>query len=259
MNQHEFKELLGGFIPVPVEDVFEEYVKVKDLHFYHLMCSVADFKFLWSCQEFKFYSLCRCHQVADDGSTAHEHIHAVVSCRVLLDTWKRQIRRKQIRLYKTTFKKIICADHLCGVFRYICCRDGQRIGKRGADGLVLSPHTHYDRKVDVRGWVHQAKGRICGQIRREIEVKMKLKVNEPLHDFDSCQCDNSRIGNEKREEANRKRKAFYETEAGKEVKERYKKKKLAKDEVINKLIELGKVGTKAELLRKEMERLMKML
>jgi hypothetical protein len=259
MKQDEFLQLLGGFIPTPVEDIFEEYKNESGLHWYHLMVSISDFNLLWSCKLFKFYSLCRCRQIADDSSISHEHVHCLISCRILLKSWKQSLWRKKIKLYKTTFKRIICGDHLCGILRYISCKDGQKIGRRGVDGLVLNPHTHYERRVDVIGWLHNVRGKNCVLARNNIEAKMKLKLNLPLHEFESCSCDRGKIGIEKRRESNRKRKAFYETDKGKEVKTRYKKKKLAKEVVINKLKEMGKGGNKAELLRIEIARLIEML
>jgi hypothetical protein len=258
MLKHEFRQILGGFISTPVEDVFCEYKNDSQVKWYHLMCSIEDFTFIFCCKEFKFYSLCRCHQVADDGSIAHEHVHAVVSGRCMIDSWKKQLRRKKIKLNKTTFKKILCADHLCGVLRYICCKDGQKVGRRGADGLVLRPHTHYERIVDVRGWLHDSRGQICAWTRDDIEDKMRIKINLPLHDFETCECDRGRLGIEKRNEANRKRRAFYDTEEGKRVKESYKRKKIAKEEVVQQLLQIGK-GIKADLLRKEMARLLQLL
>jgi hypothetical protein len=258
MLQREFREILGGFIATPVEDVFYDYKNGSKVQFYHLMCSIEDFTFIFSCKEFKFHSLCRCHQVADDGSIAHEHVHAVISGRILLDTWKKQLRRKGIKFNRTTFKKIICPDHLAGVLRYICCRDGQKVGRRGSDGLLMGPHTHYERIVDVRRWLHDSRGLICARIRDEIEVKMKLKLNLPLHDYETCQCANGRVGIENREEANRKRRAFYSTEEGKRVKESYKRKKLEKEKIVRRLLKIGK-GNKAQLKRKEIERLLLLL
>jgi hypothetical protein len=257
MDQKYFLELLGGFVAAPVEDVFEEYKTNPKLKWYHLICSVADFPLLWSCKDFKFYSLCRCHQVANDGSIAHEHIHAVVSGEVLLSTWKQRLCRKKIKLNKTTFKKIICGDHLCGVLRYICCRDGQKVGRRGNDGLASSPHTHYERRVDVQHWLHKRpKG--CARTRDNIERKMMLIADGPLHDYETCICHYGKIGQEKRKEANRKRKAFYETDEGKQVKQKYKRRKQTKDDIIAKLVELG-AGGKAELLRMEIRRLVELM
>jgi hypothetical protein len=258
MDQREFLEILGGFIATPVEEVFFEYKNDYQLHWFHLMCSIEDFNFIWSCKDFKFHSLCRCHQVADDGSTAHEHVHAVVSSRVLLGTWKHRLWKNKIKLHKSTFKAIICADHLAGVIRYLCCKDGQRVGRRGVDGLVTAPHTHFERRVDVRGWLHDSRGQICAHIRDEIESKMKLKVNLPLHDYNSCRCARGRIGIANRVEANRKRRDFYATEEGKAVKERYKTKKMQRDVVIQELQKLGK-GPQAQLKRTEIERLIRML
>jgi hypothetical protein len=260
MDEREFLQILGGFSAIPVEDVFLEYKTDDKLEWRHLICSIADFNFIFSCKDFKFYSLCRCHLVADDGSSTHQHVHAVVSSRVSLGTWKQRLSRRNIKLQKSIFKRILCADHLAGVLRYLCCKVGQRNvrRRRGVDGLVAPPHTHYSRRVDVRSWLHNSRGRICSKVRDEIEVKMKLKLNSDLHDYDTCICDRGARGIERREEANRMRRAFYDTEQGKRVKESYKRKKMQKDVVIEELQKLGK-GPKAELKRAEIERLIKML
>ena len=146
-------------------------------------------------------------------------------------------------------------DVLCKI---TCCRDGQKAGRRGTDGLMMSPHTHYERRVDVRGWLHP-RGRDCAGVRGEIERKMKIIAKVPLHDYESCSCDRGKIGEEKRKEANRKRKLFYESEAGKTMKEKYKKKKIAKEEIIKKISELFRGLNKAELKRIGLNRLISMI
>ena len=255
MEQSEYHKILSGFIAVPVEDIFKEYKQFTKLNWFHLLCSLEDFVLVLSCKEFKFYTLCRCHQAASDNTFTHEHIHAIISSEIQLLTWKRRLIRKKIRLTKTTFKRILCGDHLCGVIRYICCKDGQI--KKGVDGLVRRPHIHYDRRVDVRAWLHQ-RGPYCCPIRKAIAVKMRKNVNEPLHDYKSCSCDRGFIGQQKRKEANRKRREFYNTEAGKLVKQRYKEKNDTKEKIIQQILDL-EVGHKSELRRQEMVRLLKML
>ena len=112
--------------------------------------------------------------MAKDGSTAHEHLHALVQYQKgpHLAFKKRMQRAKQRFHYKTTFKKIHCADHAVGVLRYICCKDGQMKNKRrDADGLVFQGHTHYSRRVYVPALLHSRNARKeggCAYIRGEI-------------------------------------------------------------------------------------------
>jgi hypothetical protein len=254
MERREFIQLLDGFVAEPVEDVFYKYKNDPQLNWFHLLCSITDFNIIWSCKDFNFYSLCRCHQVTDEGSIVHEHVHAIISSRVLIQTWKQRLYRKKIKLEKTTFKKIICGDHLCGALRYITCKNGLKY--KSGKGIAAIPHTHYERRVDLKNWLHP-RGKFCGQIRKEIETKMKLKSNLPLHDYESCKCDRGKVGINNRLEANRKRKEFYESEAGLDWQERRKKRKIEKGEIIEKLHTLKSV--KNESLRKELERLINLL
>ncbi len=259
MDQEEFRTITGGFLATPVEDLFYIYKNDKRLHWYHLLCSIEDFKLIWFTNLFKFYSLCRCHQKADNNCFTHEHVHAIVSCSVPLSTWKRRLIRHKIRLCKTTFKKILCGDHLCGIVRYICCEEGLNGARKDADGRLTRQHIHYERMVDVESWLHP-RGKRCLSIRKLIEFKMKIKINVPLHDYLTCTCDRGLIGERKRKNANKKRRDFYNTPAGKLVKQRYKDKKEAKKEIIQKVLLLveGK-GDKAELRRENLESLLKSL
>jgi hypothetical protein len=256
MDGRDFIQLLNGFVAEPVDDVFLEYQSKSRPYWFHLLCSIYDFNLIWSSKDFKFYSLCRCHQVTDEGLIVHEHIHAIISSRVVLQTWKQRLYRRNIKLTKTTFKKILCGDHLAGVLRYLCCESGLKTKIRGSKRVVPIPHTHYERRVDQKNWLH-SRGKICDKIREDIESKMKLKTNLPLHDYETCECDRGKIGITNRKEANRKRRAFYDSEKGLDWKERWKKKKTAKEEIINKLQDINHVNN--ESLRKELARLINLL
>ena len=85
------------------------------------------------------YAWCRCKLAADDGSEAHYHWQGLVQYpKRKLGSWKRQARRVNIKFSssKNTFKKIKCLDHAVGVLRYLAWKDGQRVGRRGGEGLV---------------------------------------------------------------------------------------------------------------------------
>jgi hypothetical protein len=256
MKHKEFSQFLGGFIATPVEDVFLEYKSESRPFWFHLLASIEDFKLIWSCSDFKFYSLCRCHQIAEDGNSIHNHVHAVISSRVSLPTWKQRLFRNKIKLNKTTFKKILCGDHLAGVIRYLSCKTGLKNRTRGAGAIAKIAHTHFERKVDVKCWLHR-RGKKCNEIRGDIERKMKIKLNVPLHDYENCKCPRGQIGINNRKEANRKRSAFYKSEKGLDWKEKIRKKKIVKDEIIRKILEIKNV--KNELLGKELERLVNLL
>jgi hypothetical protein len=256
MDRNKFLQLLNGFNAVPVEDVFCEYKNNPHLNWFHLMCSIHDFKFIFTSKDFKFYSLCRCHQVTHDGEIVHEHVHALISTKLILQTWKKRLYRKKIKLYKTTFKNVLCGDHVCGILRYLACKTGLKYKPGTRKGEIEIPHTHYGRMVDVKNWLH-SRGKFCVRTRKDIETKMKLKINLQLHDYETCECPRGSVGINNRKEANRKRKEFFESEEGLDWKERRKKTETAKDEIIEKLYKIKRV--KNELLRKELERLINLL
>ena len=136
---------------------------------YHLLGNIDDAYFLTSVSSLKIYSICRCHLEADDGSFAHEHFHALVH---IENTTKLGMKKKFQRLGislnpKTTFKKIHCLDHVVGVLRYICCKDGQKMTRRDGDGLMGKPHTHYSRSVFDEEWL-RSRGKQCGKIINDI-------------------------------------------------------------------------------------------
>merc|ERR1712030_125226 len=182
----------------------------------------------------KIFWCCRCHLVAKDGSTAHEHVHALVQYQKGTHVaFKKRLQRAKQRFHsKTTFKKILCVDHAVGVLRYITCKDGQIKNKRqDADRLVSQAHTHYCRRVYVPALLHSRNAKKeggCGYMRREIQEMIWEKLSDTLlennvsgdgeyalHHEESCVCENGEIGKAKKASANADRKAYYETEEGK--------------------------------------------
>ena len=193
----------------------------------------------------KIYAWCRCKFVDKDGSESHHHWHALVHFqRIKLLSWKKQAQRTKEKFSssKNTFKKIICLDHVVGVLRYLTCSNGQYRGKsRDRDGLFAQPHTHYSRQSIDENHRHN-RGKQRPEIRDEISKSIAFHVNlgEKLnwdelsfHDNVSCTCDRGDIGKKKREEANEKRRAFYKTDAGIEVRRKYQDKTEAKARLID--------------------------
>lgn len=253
-----------------LEKIAKDY-KNSPTEWYHLLCNMEDFASIILTPNLEIYTFCRCHLVADDGSTAHEHWHALVHFKeTTLVAFKKRLQRAGVRHNsKTTFKKIICFDHLIGVMRYICCEDGQKVTRRGHDGLMGSPHTHYCRSVFDQNWLH-SRGSACGKVREDIEINFSNLLGEEwietnvgtykngLHNFETCLCARGKVGMDKKAEANKKRSAFYQTPEGQRVKKEYKEKAEIKKNILRQLSAIH-VNKKAQLSIKAINDLIKML
>ena len=133
--------------PLTYEAVAADWEKSAK-EWYHALIAIEDLPIVLAIPNMNIYTWCRCKVVADDGSEGHFHWHALVHfTKGKLESWRRQATRVGIKFQsrKNTFKNINCLDHAVGVLRYLTCKDGQRIGRRDADGLVTHPHTHYAR------------------------------------------------------------------------------------------------------------------
>ena len=263
------------FKPASYKEIGEALMKNGVREMYHALVNEADIVTLFTIPNLSIFWCCRCHLVADDGSTAHEHLHALVQYDgATHNAFKQRLKRAGTRLHaKTTFKKIICPDHMVGTLRYITCRDGQRVTKRDADGLMGAPHTHYSRSVFESYLLHKRNGKQllgCGDIRLGILQSVKRQLKEEwvmenvsghphyLHHHETCLCDNGEIGKKKKKEANEKRREFYKSERGQEVRKAYKEKNDKKREMI-KILSALKVNKKAELTKETIETLMNLI
>jgi len=255
---------IKALLPADVGKDYEECAR----EWYHLMFNEEDFGLLVAVPNIRWYSICRCHLVADDASTAHEHMHALIHF-VNGSThlgFKKKLQRAGKRVSpKTTFKKIICLDHAVGVLRYICCKDGQKPSRRDGDGLVGTPHVHYSRRVYNNNWLH-GRGGQCPKIRDGISECVALGVKDvgiytavtELHQKEKCLCDRGDAGIKKRLEANRQRREFYKTEKGISIRKMYKEKQLKKQNLIREIAEIG-LNKKAELYREKIITLLELL
>ena len=100
---------------------------------YHALVNKKDIQTIFTIPKFKIFWCFRCHLVADDGSTAHEHLHALVQYKEGAKRFRRAGHRFNS---KTTFKQIICPDHAIEVLRYVTCRDGERATRRDAEEIL---------------------------------------------------------------------------------------------------------------------------
>ena len=228
-----YKKLIRDFelTPRTYKDVAEDWER-NNTEWYHALIAIEDLPTVLAIPELKIYAWCRCKVVANDGSEAHLHWHALVhfSGRKL-KSWRRQALRLDVRFKSTknTFKKIKCLDHAVGVLRYISCKDGQRVGRRDRDGLRTHPHTHYSRQPIDETHRHDTRGKRCVEVREGISRGIATYINwqeKPnwselaLHDFDACLCDRGKAGLAKKAAANEKRRAYYKTPAGVETKKK---------------------------------------
>ena len=274
LNEQEYYNLLNGigWIPASFEIIANSLMETGVTEMYHALVHQDDINLLFTIPNLEIFWGCRCHIEGEDGSTTHEHFHALVRYKKGKHTsYKRKMKRakKQGFHSKTTFKKVLCADHAVGVLRYITCKDGQtKNKKRDINGLVTQAHTHYCRKVYVPAMLHKRNARKeggCSSIRREIQERIWEKLSDTwleknvsgdgeyaLHHDENCVCENGKIGKGKKVAANEKRKAYFETEEGKT-----KKRKKADDDRKNHKIlrdmkslkKSGKKPTKEEIIR----------
>ena len=199
---------------------------------------------------------------------AHEHFHALVH---IVDSTKLGLKKKIQRAglslnTKTTFKKVHCLDHIDGNVRYISCKEGRKLTKLDKDGLMGKPHTHYCRMVFDDDWLH-SRGKSCGKIRDDISKRIAeniipfpddYKSTLELHNSDECLCDRGNAGHTRKKEVNEKRRKFYLTAKGKQVKEKYREKVALKRKIMNELCKI-KLTKRADLQRETIANLINML
>jgi hypothetical protein len=239
LDNNEYYEFLRAveFNPASYKEISDSLMENGVKEMYHALVNENDIQRLFTIPNLKIFWCCRCHLVADDKSTAHEHLHALVQYDKshTHQAFKKRLQRSKQRLHpKTTFKKVMCADHAVGVLRYITCSTGQTNDrKRDADGLVGKAHTHYSRSVYENVLIHdpnQKKSGGCKDVWSVITESIWKKLSDEwlkenvsgdseyrLHHEDKCACTNGKVGKEKKEAANKKRREFYETERGQEM------------------------------------------
>ena len=212
---------------------------------YHVTANEDDVLPVLAIPNFKIFWCCRCRLVTDDGSSGDEQWHALVQFEAgyTLQGYKKRLHRAKQQLHrKTTFKRIVCVDHVVEVLRHICCKAGQRQTKMGA------PHIHYDCSVFKNHLLHDVQGKQCVTARDEICAGLTEHLStdwlteircaghssiEDLHDFKTCLCDRGKKKIEAKKIANEKRRNFWKSDAGRAVKTKYRRKNV----MIRKLLE----------------------
>ena len=122
LGEAEYYEFLRKmkFNPASYKEMANSLMQNGVFEMYHALVNEKDILTLFTIPNLKIFWCCRCHLVADDKSTAHEHLHALVQYDKghTHRAFKKRLQRSKQRLHpKTTFKKILCSDHAVGVLR----------------------------------------------------------------------------------------------------------------------------------------------
>ena len=268
LNDNEYTKLLQdvNFTPANFEKIADALENHGIKQMYHALVNEDDILKLFSIPNLEIFWICRCHHVALDGSSSHEHLHALVQYkkgthRAAKDRMKRNGQKFHP---KTTFKRILCPDHAVGVLRYITCQDGQRKTK--------PQHTHYRRSVHGSWLLHkrsEKKKLGCADVRLGILRNLQQNLDEEwlknnvsghphhLHHHETCLCEFGKIGRQKKAAANQKRRDFYKTEQGQDIKKMYKDRAQNKKDIIKLVMDLKTGNNLAEMEKETILNLLK--
>ena len=261
LNDNEYTKLLQdvNFTPANFEKIADALENHGIKQMYHALVNEDDILKLFTIPNLEIFWICRCHLVAKDGSSSHAHLHALVQYKKGTHrALKKRMQRAKQRFHpKTTFKRILCPDHAVGVLRYITCQDGQRKTK--------PQHTHYRRSVHGSWLLHkrsEKKKLGCADVRLGILRNLQQNLDEEwlknnvsghphhLHHHETCLCEFGNIGREKKAAANQKRRDFYKTERGQDIKKMYKDRAQNKKDIIKLVMDL-KTGNNLAEVEKE--------
>ena len=157
-------------------------------------------------------------------------------------------------------------DHVGGVLRYVACKGNQRVSRRDGDGFVTHLLAHYARQPIDENHRHECSHK-CPKIRDEISEKVANFLDlssttnwtvHQLHNSEACLRSRGKKGTEERAAVNEKRRAYYKTGAGLEMKKAYRVKTNARPQILNQLT-MFDVSKKAHLCHETIEKLVKML
>ena len=261
LNDNEYTKLLQdvNFTPANFEKIADALENHGIKQMYHALVNEDDILKLFTIPNLEIFWICRCHLVAKDGSSSHAHLHALVQYKKGTHrALKKRMQRAKQRFHpKTTFKRILCPDHAVGVLRYITCQDGQRKTK--------PQHTHYRRSVHGSWLLHkrsEKKKLGCADVRLGILRNLQQNLDEEwlknnvsghphhLHHHETCLCEFGKIGRQKKAAANQKRRDFYKTERGQDIKKMYKDRAQNKKDIIKLVMDL-KTGNNLAEVEKE--------
>ena len=107
LNDQEYTKCLQDvdFAPASYKEVAESLMKNGVKQMFHAMVNEKDILTLFTIPYLKIFWICRCHHVAEDGSTSHEHLHALVQYQdgKTHEAFKLRMRRRGMRMHKKNY------------------------------------------------------------------------------------------------------------------------------------------------------------
>ena len=111
LSKQEYYNLINGFgwMPASFQDIANSVMENGVKQMYHALVNQDDIHLLFSIPNLKIFWCCRCDIVGEDGTTAHEHLHALVQYKKGTHlAFKKKMQRGKQRFHsKTSFLKII--------------------------------------------------------------------------------------------------------------------------------------------------------
>ena len=113
LSDKEYTKILQDedFGAASYKEVADAFMKNGVKQMYHAMVNKDDIMTMFKIEHLKIFWICRCHHVADDGSTSHEHLHALVQYQNK-KTHKAFKHRLRIELDKDYIKKNLSKNSL---------------------------------------------------------------------------------------------------------------------------------------------------
>lgn len=202
---------LDGVSPKNPADIYDMYLKNPQLNWYHVIIPNISLPILLENKLIRCIACyCKCRRKKVDRSTDivsydKDHYHLLISTDKKVESWKKSLKKRGIRLSHTIFRKIKCADHLCEIFEYISC------GDYAENRIIVVKHEKYDHSIFDQGWLHTSH-LDCLNVKGEIRSSMLKNCqnqNDVLHDYETCECPNSKNGRLKKTIANKKRSHYH--------------------------------------------------
>ena len=80
LNDNEYSQILqrADFEPASYEEIAKSLMENGVRQMYHAVVTKDDIQTLFTIPNLNIFWICRCHHVAKDDSTSHEHLHALV-------------------------------------------------------------------------------------------------------------------------------------------------------------------------------------
>ena len=107
LNDKEYTKLLDDedFSAASYKEIATPLMENGVKETYHALVNKEDILTLFKIPNLKIFWICRCHHVAEDKSSSHEHLHALVQYqnKKTHEAFKHRLRRAGQRLHKKNY------------------------------------------------------------------------------------------------------------------------------------------------------------